>query len=184
MEHTALDQIKERLASAPPPTNQLVAITARPETNQRIRYQSCELTCEAGLPQDRWIKHSWVRLPDGSSDPAVQISLISTALIRAIEPDSSRWPLTGDNLIVDTDLSFNALPIGSHLKIGEAILEMTQVPHTGCAIFKERFGEAAFIIVNATAYADQALRGRHAKVIQAGTITLGDLVEKHTATSI
>jgi hypothetical protein len=50
-----------------------------------------------------------------------------------------RWPLAGDQLFVDFDLSLaNVLP-GSELAIGSAIGEATDQPHTGCETFVARF---------------------------------------------
>ena len=41
-----------------------------------------------------------------------QVTLISTRVLAAIEPDPSRWPLAGDQLLVDFDLSHENLPVG------------------------------------------------------------------------
>ena len=37
---------------------------------------------------------------------------MSVRVLAAIEPDESRWPLAGDQLLVDLDLSIEALPAG------------------------------------------------------------------------
>ena len=51
-----------------------------------------------------------------------------------------RWPLAGDQLYVDLDLSHENLPVGTRLAIGTAELEVTAAPHTGCKKFASRFG--------------------------------------------
>ena len=42
--------------------------------------------------------------------------------IGAISPDEARWPLAGDQLFVDLDLTYANLPPGTRLQIGEAVL--------------------------------------------------------------
>ena len=83
--------------------------------------------------------------------------------------------LAGDNLVVDLDLSEENLAAGDQLRVGEALLEITDVPHTGCGKFAQRFGPDATRFINAAARADLHLRGRYARVITAGTVRVGDV---------
>jgi MOSC domain-containing protein YiiM len=87
-------------------------------------------------------------------------------------------PLAGDNLVVDLDLSEANLPVGQRLKIGEVLMEITDLPHTGCSKFAERFGTDALRYINAAEYRSLRLRGLFARVLKAGTIRLGDVVQK------
>jgi MOSC domain-containing protein YiiM len=64
------------------------------------------------------------------------------------------------------------------LAIGEAVVEVTDQPHTGCAKFTQRFGLPAFRWVNTEAGMKLRLRGMNARVVQGGTIRPGDSVEK------
>jgi MOSC domain-containing protein YiiM len=52
------------------------------------------------------------------------------------------------------------------------------VPHTGCKKFSSRFGVEAMKFVNSPEGKQLHLRGINAKVIQAGAIQVGDVVEK------
>ena len=90
----------------------------------------------------------------------------------------SRWPLAGDQLFVDLDLSENNLPPGSQLAIGKAIVEVTAVPHTGCSKFQARFGADALKFVNSPTGRALHLRGINARVLQPGKIRPGDRVRK------
>ena len=92
--------------------------------------------------------------------------------------DKSRWPLAGDQLVIDLDLSVANLPPGTRLAIGSAVIEVTAQPHTGCAKFIERFGADAHQFVNSPVGRELNLRGINAKVVQAGRIRVGDVVAK------
>ena len=89
-----------------------------------------------------------------------------------------RWPLAGDQLYVDLDLSDENLPPGTRLAIGDAIIEVTAEPHTGCKKFVARFGLEAMKFVNSGLGKKINLRGINAKVIQSGQIATNNLVRK------
>lgn len=96
-------------------------------------------------------------------------------------------PLTvaGDNLLVTLDLSATNLPAGSRLLIGTAILEVTPLPHTGCAKFERSFGRDALRLTADPRFRELRLRGIHANVLNAGDIAPGDAVEVlHRATPV
>jgi len=95
-----------------------------------------------------------------------------------IAGDTIRGVLSGDNLLVDFDLSASNLTAGQRLKIGEAIIEITAKPHTGCAKFSKRFGADALKFVNSPEGEALRLRGVHAQVVQGGRIAVGDRIEK------
>jgi MOSC domain-containing protein YiiM len=86
--------------------------------------------------------------------------------------------LAGDNLIVDLDLSAANLPPGQRLVAGEALLEVTDAPHTGCKAFAQRFGPDAVRYINAGERKSIHLRGRYCRVLQAGTVRVGDMIRK------
>ncbi len=61
-----------------------------------------------------------------------------------------RWGLAGDQLYVDLDIGVDNLPAGSLLGVGSAVLEVTELPHTGCSKFSGRFGADALRFVNSS----------------------------------
>ena len=87
-------------------------------------------------------------------------------------------PLAGDQLYLDLDLSLDNLPAGSLLAVGQAVLQVSEAPHLGCAKFVERFGAEAMRFVNSRAGRQLRLRGMNARVVVPGTVRLGDLVAK------
>ena len=79
---------------------------------------------------------------------------------------------------MDFDLSEENAPAGTRLSIGSAILEVTPEPHNGCKKFVERFGMDAMLFVNSEVGKALHLRGINARVVQAGTIAVGDAIRK------
>ena len=156
----------------------VVQIVVRPDRDLRELPPSCTVTPEAGIPADRWSRHCTHQLPDGRLNPETQLTLMNTRCLALLAGSRDRWALAGDNLLVDLDLSEVNLATGQRLKIGEAILEITAKPHTGCSKFSKRFGADALKFVNSPEGKVLRLRGVHAQVIQPGRITVGDRIEK------
>jgi MOSC domain-containing protein YiiM len=73
----------------------------------------------------------------------MQLTIINSRLLALIAQRRGRWPMAGDQLVVDLDLSVENLPPGRRLALGSAIIEVTAQPHTGCDKFAARFGRAA-----------------------------------------
>jgi MOSC domain-containing protein YiiM len=117
-------------------------------------------------------------LPDGRPHPDVQVTLMNARTIALIAQDETRWPLAGNNLYVDLDLSAENLPPGTRLAIGTAVVEITAVPHNGCKKFAARFGLEATRFVNSKVGKRLHLRGIYARIARPGTIAVGDLVRK------
>ena len=179
--HFSLEELNVRLPevrTAPADRGQLVQIIARPVTEQRELRERSEVTPEAGLLGDRWANSCSRKLPDGRLNPDSQITIMNTRCLTILTDDRDRWPLAGDNLLVDFDLSETNLPAGQRVKIGSAILEITPHPHTGCSKFSSRFGVDALKFVNSPEGKKLRLRGLHAQVVQPGTLAVGDCVEK------
>jgi len=91
---------------------------------------------------------------------------------------TDRMSLAGDQLYVDLDLSVENLPPGSLLAVGQAVLQVSEPPHLGCAKFVERFGADAMRFVNSRTGRQLRLRGLNARVVVPGTVRVGDLTVK------
>jgi MOSC domain-containing protein YiiM len=179
--HLSLDELKESLSEilqSPKDRGILRAIVIRPETDARVSLEQCELSPEGGVHGDNWAKGCWMSLPDGRPHPDVQVTIMNARTIALIAQDETRWPLAGDNLFADFDLSDDNLPPGTRLSVGTALLEITAVPHKGCKKFAERFGVDATRFVNSREGLRRHLRGIYARIVERGVVTVGDLVEK------
>jgi len=144
-------------------------IVVRPSTGHREIRDKGELTIEGGLGDDRW---SQARRPN----PERQLTIINTRAIDLVAGTQERWPLSGDQLFVDLDLSEANLPIGSQLKIGNAVVEISTAPHVACDKFIERFGADALKFTNCLEGMRMRLRGVNTRVVQSGAIQVSNNV--------
>jgi hypothetical protein len=172
---TPFDGRLEDVLEAPADQGRLELIVRRPAEGEREVLDTARLDLELGLVGDRWAARNVLTTP---SYLAAQLTVMSTRVLAAIEPDRLRWSLAGDQLCVDLDLGFDNLPPGSRLAIGSAVIEISDEPHTGCAKFGSRFGSDAVRWVNSPAGRANRLRGLNARVVTPGTITVGDLIHK------
>jgi MOSC domain-containing protein YiiM len=131
-----------------------------------------------GVVGDSWLSRGSSSRPDGSANPEAQVTIMSVRVLAAIEPDRARWALAGDQLLVDADLSVANLPPGTRLAVGEALLEVSEEPHTGCAKFSARFGSDALRWINSPLGRDLRMRGVNLRVIRGGTVRVGDELRK------
>jgi MOSC domain-containing protein YiiM len=169
--HATAEELERGLPAvlaSPPDNGTLVTIVIRPDTDQRRVVTSALLTLDGGIEGDRWVEES-------EPDVRAQVSLMNARVLGQIAGHKDAVPLAGDNLIVDLDLSEANLPAGSRMAIGaEAVLELTDLPHTGCGKFQCRYGLEARGFVNNPRGKELHLRGRYASVVSAGTIRAGD----------
>jgi MOSC domain-containing protein YiiM len=108
------------------------------------------------------------------------VTLMSARAAELIAGERDRWPLAGDQLYVDLDLSRENVPPGTELAIGSAVVQVTDVPHLGCEKFTQRYGAEARALVNAPDGVALNLRGINTRVVRSGTVRRGDAVVKVT----
>jgi len=181
--HLTREQLESGLDDirlAPRDVGTLKMIVRRPAVNQREVVEAAELDLSEGLVGDTWAKRGSSRSADGKRHPDMQLNIIGARTIALIAQAPERWPLAGDQLYVDLDLSEENLPAGTRLAIGSAVVEVTAEPHTGCGKFVERFGIDAMKFVNGPLGRSLRLRGLNARVVTAGVIRAGDQVRKLT----
>jgi GNAT superfamily N-acetyltransferase len=129
-----------------------------------------ELDREQGVRGDRWGEGE-------SPNPEAQVSILDARVAAVLAGgDPARLSVPGDNLVVEMDVDEASLPVGTRLRAGTALLEITPKPHTGCAKFRERFGDAALRWVSEQR--PQRRRGVYARVIEGGAIAVGDRVTR------
>jgi hypothetical protein len=117
-------------------------------------------------------------MPDGSANPEAQLTLMNARAATAITGTRERWQLAGDQFYVDLDLSIENLPAGTKLALGDAVIEVTAEPHTGCAKFSARFGTEALKFVNKSPGRELRARGVNARIVTPGSVRTGDAISK------
>ncbi|MGQ0734277.1 MAG: MOSC domain-containing protein [Acidobacteriota bacterium] len=172
----------DHVARSPEDQGCIELIVRRPAIGAREVLGEASLSPDEGLVGDTWRVRPSSRTPDRRAHPDKQLTIMNARVIALIAGEVARWPLAGDQLFVDLDLSVANLPAGSRLALGEsAVIEISPLPHTGCGTFASRFGVDALKLVNGSAWAPLRLRGLNARVVRDGVIRVGDLVSKVSA---
>jgi hypothetical protein len=169
-----LDEIR----MSPKDEGTLDLIVRRPRVGERVVLHEGTLDLLDGLSGDTWKHRGSSRSADGKAHPDMQLNVMNSRVAALVAQDRHRWPLAGDQLFVDLDLSASNLPPGTQLAIGDAVIEVTAQPHTGCQKFVARFGLDAMKFVNSPVGKELHLRGINARVVQAGAIRVGDRVKR------
>lgn len=157
-------------ANSPLDSGEITLLLARPGSGQRSMPDRVFLSAESGMPDDRW-----EQLPKNDKTGNMQLSVMETAVAEVIA-NGQDLSLFGDNLIINLDISEQNLPIGSLLQAGEARLEITPEPHTGCAQYQHRFGREALRYISSLQRRVLRLRGVYMKVVKDGVVSMGHKV--------
>lgn len=181
LKHLTMEELEaglEEIRRAPSDEGLLQLIVRRPRIGEREVLETGELDPAIGLVGDSWISRGSSRTADGSAHPEMQLNIMNARVAALVAQAKDRWPLAGDQLYVDMDLSAANLPPETRLSIGCAIIEVTPPPHTGCKKFVSRFGLEAMKFVNSSVGRELHLRGINARVVQPGVIRVGQVVKK------
>jgi hypothetical protein len=168
----------DHIRRSPADGGTLDLIVRRPAVDEREVLTEGRLDVDEGLVGDTWRVRGSRHTPDGSADVDKQLNVINARAIALMAGSPERRSLAGDQLHLDLDLSHANLPPGTRLAIGDAVIEVTAAPHTGCAKFRKRFGEDALKLTRTEAGVELRLRGIAARVVTSGTIRAGDSVQK------
>jgi hypothetical protein len=163
-----LDAVRE----APADDGTVEMVVRRPTVDAREVVASARIEPGRGLEGD-----SWGDRPRPRSEAEITVMNARAAAMFA-GGDRERWPLAGDQVFVDLDLSQVNLPAGARLRIGTTLLEVSARPHKGCAKFSARFGSAALALVTSDEGRALRLRGLNCRVIEGGVVRTGDRVAK------
>ena len=177
-ELTRLEEGLDHIREAPADGGTVELIARRPAVDEREVLAEARLDLRDGLEGDTWRVRGSSRTPDSGPNAEAQLTLMNARAAASIAGERERWPLAGDQLYVDLDLSLTNLPPGSRVQIGSAVIEFSEAPHTGCAKFSTRFGVDALRFVNSPTGRELRLRGANCRVVVAGTVRPGDGIWK------
>src|SRR5688572_2014851 len=125
IKHLTTEEIEMNLAGvleSPNDDGVLNLIVRRPQEDAREVLETGELDLVKGLVGDDWLTD------DGN--PATQLAVMNSRIIDLLAQETERWPLAGDQLFIDLNLTDENLPAGTRLAIGSAIIEVTPQPTT------------------------------------------------------
>ncbi len=169
----SLDELQEALASAAPSPRdrgRIVTIGVRKGGEVHETPERVELSVPGGVMGDRW---SLGAEPERHS----QVTMMSATVCALIEHEQRRGTESGDNFYVALDLSIENLPPGTRLRLGTAVLRVTEEPHRGCSKFSARFGADALRWMNLPEHRSRRLRGIHLEVLEPGFASVGGEVD-------
>jgi len=178
LDATALEAGLGHILESPRDLGTVELIIRRPGVDQREEVDQAELDLSFGLVGDNWSSRETITTPDGSPNPETQVTIMNARVIALVAQDRSRWSLAGDQFYVDLDLSAENLPPGSRLQLGTAVVEVSEVPHRGCAKFSGRLGADALRFVNTGEGRDHSFRGINTFVVVPGVVRRGDQIQK------
>ena len=154
------------LAPSPTDNGRVARMFRRNEGGLREELDSSHLTPQEGIPGDSWGRAEHRK-------PEAQITAVQSNVAILIG-NGQPFGLFGDGLFLDLNLSAKNLPVGSRLRLGEAVVEVTPKPHNGCKKYLARFGAGALQFVSKPELRHLNLRGIYLRVIEAGAVRKGD----------
>jgi MOSC domain-containing protein YiiM len=181
MEHPSRQGLEAGLGQildSPRDRGQVVLVVRRPAVGVREIAAEAMLDEVEGLAGDNWLGRGSTSTPNGSADPQRQVTVMNARVAALVAGGMERVPLAGDQLYVDLDLSVGNLPAGSLVAVGQAVLQVSEAPHLGCAKFVQRFGAEAMRFVNSRTGRRLRLRGMNTRVVVPGVVHPGDLAAK------
>jgi hypothetical protein len=173
-----LDPTYADVRSAPKNEATVLLLVARPTVDERESVAEARLDEAEGMVGDDWLARGSWKKSGTTADLEAQLTLMSTRVLEAIEPDPARWPIAGDQVYVDMDLSEENLPVGTRLALGDAEVVVTALPHTGCKKFAARFGQDALRWISTHEGRALRMRGMSVRIVRGGTVRVGDVVRR------
>ncbi len=166
------------ILNAPKDRAKITSLCLRPGYGERTFVEDLTLTIAQGIPGERWATAPWLTLEDGSPDPRIQVSILSSRVVDAVWTDPSAMVHPGDPIVADFDTSFENLPAGTRLQAGTAVLEVSDAVNDGCVKWKTRYGADAKAWLTLPENMPHRLRGVLCRVVQDGVLTRSDVLIK------
>lgn len=158
----------------------------RPANNERHFPDRLTLTQAKGVlgeggQAERWLTAPWLRMPDGSPDPDIQVSILPRRVLDLVWRDRAGTPHPGDTIIADLDMTEANLPAGTLLRAGSATLRVSSVFNDGCVKWKARYGADAKAWITAAGHPPLRLRGILCAIVGDGQVAVGDPITRIAA---
>lgn len=168
----------DHVLAAPRDRGRLEMLVVRPGEDRRETPDEARCTVTGGVEGDDWVRRASRHTDDGGPNPDQQITMMNARYLDLVAGGRDRWPLAGDQFVVDLDLGEQALAPGDRLRVGEVVVEVTAHPHNGCDKFRDRFGMDAVRFANSPVGRRHHLRGIHVRVVEEGVVRVGDPIER------
>ena len=117
--------------SAPKTGSAVELLCFRPGYGERRFVDELALTRDRGIPGERWETAPWLKLPDGSGHPGIQVSILPRRVLDLVWRDRAGTVHPGDTFVCDLDMTEANLPEGQLLAVG---IHPTRFRHPGFSI--------------------------------------------------
>lgn len=178
--HVTSDELMAALPgvlSAPKTGSAVELLCFRPGYGERRFVEELTVTKAHGVPGERWGTAPWLKSPDGSGHPGIQVSILPRRVLDLVWRDRDTILHPGDTFVSDLDMTEANLPEGQLLAVGTAVLRVSDIWNDACAKWKVRYGAPAYDWVRAPGHKALRLRGVLCSIESDGVIRNGDAVE-------
>lgn len=148
----------------------------RRKYNDRVFTERLKLTRADGVDGDFEMKMPWLELPDGSADPRIQVSILPQRVLDLCWRNRKTTRHPGDQIIADMNMSLENLPTGSMIRVGTAVLRVSDIWNDGCVKWKARYGRPAYYWTRAKEHESLRLRGIFCSIEEDGEVAIGDKI--------
>ncbi|MFN0114232.1 MAG: MOSC domain-containing protein [Paracoccaceae bacterium] len=174
----ALAAALPHVLSAPRTDGPVHILCTRPAYNKRVFPDRLRLTRAGGAEGDFEMSMPWLKLADGSPDPRIQVSILPLRVLDLVWLDRKATVHPGDTIVADLDVSEANLPAGSLIRVGSAVLRVSDIRNDGCAKWKVRYGRPSYSWITDPAHAPFRLRGIFCSIEADGEVSPGDRISK------
>ena len=166
------------ILAAPKDNAPIETLCFRTGYSERSFPQSIKVSAKRGIEGERWLQDAWLRCVNGSPDPRIQICILPQRISELCWRDRDNTIHPGDTMIADLDMTEANMPAGTRLKIGSAVIEVSNVFNTACAKWRARYGGDSMAWINYRSYRALRLRGVLCRVVEDGEISAADHIRK------
>ncbi len=168
----------QNILAAPKDDAPIHSLCLRPGYAERSFPDRIQVSAERGIEGERWLRDPWLKHADGSPDPRIQVSILPQRVMDLCWLDRENSVHPGDTMVADLDMTEANMPTGTRLKIGNAIIEVSDKFNTACAKWKARYGGDSLAWINHRPYRPLRLRGVLCRVVVDGEICATDRIRK------
>ena len=112
-ERAGLDAAMSDIVAAPQSEAAIDILCCRPDFGERTYPSQITVTRDYGILVERWLTAPWRKLPDGSPDPGIQVSILAARVYEAVVVEKQNMLHLGDTIISDLDCSEQNMPEGA-----------------------------------------------------------------------
>lgn len=181
MDQATADELEAAIPhvlAAPASDGPVHLLCTRPARNQRVFQQSLALSRMHGVEGDFEMREPWLKLGDGRADPRIQVSILPLRVLDLVWRDREAMAYPGDTIIADLNMSEDNLPNDCLIRVGTAVLRVSDIWNRGCAKWRARYGNDAYAWSSNAANKALRLRGILCAIEQDGTVVVGDVISK------